>query len=78
MASSSGSSSCVGMVGFPGTPAGMECHETLCYVAAGSSVTAIDIRTMQKVCTVAVHPPKIHSFKMLPSKWLMCTGGEEK
>ncbi|XP_020250255.1 katanin p80 WD40 repeat-containing subunit B1-like isoform X2 [Asparagus officinalis] len=78
LASSSGSSSCVGTVGFPGTPAGMECHETLCYVAAGSSVAAIDIRTMQKVCTIAVHPPKIRSFKMLPSKWLMCTGGEEK
>lgn len=66
------------MVGLLGVPVGMKCHDTLCYVAAGSSVTAIDIRTMQKVSTAAVQPPKIHSFELLASKCLICTGGEDK
>ncbi|XP_027923055.1 general transcriptional corepressor TUP1-like isoform X5 [Vigna unguiculata] len=42
-------SCCVGMTSVPGTPVNMKCHESLLYVAAGSSVTAVDLRTMQKV-----------------------------
>ncbi|XP_077233710.1 uncharacterized protein LOC143875999 [Tasmannia lanceolata] len=76
--SSSRSSCCVGMACVHGAPVAMKCHETLCYVAAGSSVTAIDLRTMQKVSTAAIHLPKLYSFEILASKSLICTGGDEK
>jgi len=69
-------SCCVGMTSVPGTPVNMKCHESLLYVAAGSSVTAIDLRTMQKVVTAAVHQPKLYSFDAVPSKYLVCTGGD--
>ncbi|OVA13307.1 WD40 repeat [Macleaya cordata] len=72
------SSGCVGMTSVVGAPIDMKCHESLCYVAAGSSVTSIDLRTMRKAFTAAVHPPKFNSFEMLPSKSLICTGGNEK
>lgn len=68
-------SCCVGMTSVPGTPVNMKCHESLLYVAAGSSVTAVDLRTMQKVITAAVHQPKLCSFDSVPSKYLVCTGG---
>ncbi|KAJ7970956.1 F-box/WD repeat-containing protein [Quillaja saponaria] len=70
------SSCCVGMTGFPGAPVNMRCHESLVYVAAGSSVIAIDLRTMQKVFTSAIYQPKLHSFGIVPSKFLFCTGGD--
>ncbi|XP_047162075.1 mitochondrial division protein 1-like [Vigna umbellata] len=69
-------SCCVGMTSVPGTPVNMKCHESLLYVAAGSSVTAVDLRTMQKVVTAAIHQPKLCSFDAVPSKYLICTGGD--
>ncbi|KAG6501229.1 uncharacterized protein LOC121997767 [Zingiber officinale] len=77
-ASSSNLSSCVGMTSVTGQPIAMQCHDTLCYIAGGAFVTAIDLRTMQRAFTAAVHAPKMYSFQMLPSKWLMCTGGKDK
>ncbi|KAF5203474.1 hypothetical protein FRX31_006934 [Thalictrum thalictroides] len=79
------SSGCVGTtsapVGFSGCksrePVGMKCHESLIYVAAGSLVTAIDLRTMRYAFTSAIHPD-INSFEMVPSKSLICTGGSDK
>ena len=68
------SSCCVGMASLPGSPVNMKCHESLLYVATGSSVIAIDLRTMRKVLTAANYQPKLHSFEMLPSKSLICTG----
>jgi F-box/WD-40 domain protein 7 len=53
----------------------MKCHESLVYVASGSAVTAVDLRTMQRVTTAAVHQQKLYSFGMAPSKSLICTGG---
>ncbi|KAI9118910.1 hypothetical protein K1719_009585 [Acacia pycnantha] len=70
------SSCCVGMTSVPGAPVGMQCHESLLYIAAGSSVTAIDLRTMRSVMTAAVHQPKLYSFDIVPSKSLICTGGD--
>ncbi|KAJ0099924.1 hypothetical protein Patl1_22139 [Pistacia atlantica] len=69
------SSCCVGMTSVTGTPVDMKCHESLLYVAAGSSVVMIDLRTMQKVITAAIDQPKLYSFSILPSKSLICTGG---
>lgn len=66
------------MTSVTGQPIAMKCHDTLCYIAGGSFVTAIDLRTMQRAFTAAVHGPKIYSFQMLPSKCLMCTGGKDK
>lgn len=66
----------VGMTSVPGTPLKMKCHESLLYVASGSSVTAVDLRTMQKVITAAVHQPKLCSFDAVPSKCLISTGGD--
>ncbi|KEH24984.1 WD domain, G-beta repeat protein [Medicago truncatula] len=75
-ASSSGRSSCVGMTNVRGATVNMQCHESLVYVAAGSSVTAVDLRTMQKVITAAVHQSKLYSFGVVPSKSLIGTGGD--
>lgn len=72
------SSCCVGMTSVPGTPVDVKCCESLLYVAAGSSVVAIDLRTMQKVITVAIYQPKLCSFAIVPSKPLICTGGIDK
>lgn len=54
-------------------PVGMKCHESLLYVAAGSSVMAVDLRTMRREFTFA-QQAKIHSFEFLPSRSLLCTG----
>ncbi|KAL5806610.1 hypothetical protein ACOSQ4_029343 [Xanthoceras sorbifolium] len=72
------SSCCVGMTSVIGAPVDMKCHESLLYVAAGSSVVAIDLRTMHKVITAAIHQPKLYSFAIVPSKSLICTGGVGK
>ncbi|KAI9153178.1 hypothetical protein LWI28_007239 [Acer negundo] len=72
------SSCCVGMTSVTGAPVDMRCHESLLYVAAGSSVIAIDLRTMKKVITAAIHQPKLYSFAIVPSKSLICTGGVGK
>ncbi|XP_059294009.1 uncharacterized protein LOC132047119 isoform X2 [Lycium ferocissimum] len=67
------SSCCVGKSTLPGAPKAMKCHESLIYAAAGSSVVAIDIRTMRQVFKVN-HQEELHSFQMLPEKSLICTG----
>lgn len=67
------SSCCVGMTSTLGAPIDMKCNEHLVYVAAGSSVTAIDLRTMQKVVIAAVDA-KLYSFQARPSKSLFCIG----
>ncbi|KAF7819681.1 putative E3 ubiquitin ligase complex SCF subunit sconB [Senna tora] len=69
------SSCCVGMTSVTGAPINLKCHESLLYIASGSSITAVDLRTMQKVITAAVHLPKLYSFDIVPSKSLFCTGG---
>lgn len=71
--SSANRSSCyVGKSTVPGAPKAMKCHESLIYIAAGSSVVAIDIRTMRQVFKVN-HQEEVHSFQMLPEKSLICT-----
>ncbi|KAJ8750196.1 hypothetical protein K2173_014111 [Erythroxylum novogranatense] len=70
------SSCCVGTATVPATPLDMCCYESLLYVAAGFSVVTIDLRTMQKVNTAAIGESKLCSFTVLPSKYLICTGGD--
>ncbi|XVE83842.1 hypothetical protein DITRI_Ditri16bG0120100 [Diplodiscus trichospermus] len=69
------SSCCVGVTSVPGAPVDMICDEALLYVAAGSSVVVVDLRTMQKVNTTAICQPRLYSFATMPSKSLVCTGG---
>ncbi|XVE83843.1 hypothetical protein DITRI_Ditri16bG0120200 [Diplodiscus trichospermus] len=69
------SSCCVGMTSVAGAPVDMKCDEALLYVAAGSSVVVVDLRTMQKVNATAICQPRLYSFAIMPSKSLVCTGG---
>ena len=80
VAPSSGSSSCVGSthINSSGPPIAMKCHESLCYMATGSEVTAIDLRTMKKASVLALDDRRILSCEMLPSEWLICTGTKDK
>ncbi|CAO2185978.1 unnamed protein product [Urochloa humidicola] len=80
VAPSSGSSSCVGSahINSSSPPVAMKCHESLCYIATGSEVTAIDLRTMKKASVLALEDHKILSCQMLPSEWLICTGIKDK
>ncbi|PKI34445.1 hypothetical protein CRG98_045155 [Punica granatum] len=61
-----------------GTPVNMKCHESLLYVAAGTHVVAIDLRTMQKVSTLAVSKSRLCSFEILPLKSSLCTGEDDR
>ncbi|PWZ19433.1 hypothetical protein Zm00014a_012623 [Zea mays] len=56
VAPSSGSSPCVGSahLNSNGPPIAMKCHESLCYIAAGAEVIAIDLRTMKKAFVLAL------------------------
>ncbi|KAI4389063.1 hypothetical protein MLD38_001327 [Melastoma candidum] len=68
------SSCCVGMTSLSGSPVNVICHECLLYIASGSNVSAIDLRTMGTVLTVAAAETELCSFQMVPSKSLICTG----
>lgn len=80
VAPSSGSSSCVGSIHINSSsqPIAMKCHESVCYMATGSEVSAIDLRTMKKASLLASYNHRIFSCEMLPSEWLICTGMEDK
>lgn len=80
VAPSSGSSSCVGSthINSSSPPIAMKCHESLCYMAAGSEVTMVDLRTMKKASVLALDNHRILSCEMLPSEWLICTGTKDK
>jgi hypothetical protein len=77
---SSGSSSCVGSahLNSNGPPIAMKCHESLCYIAAGAEVTAIDLRTMKKASVLALQNHRMLSCEMMPSEWLICTGTKDR
>ncbi|CAN1845148.1 hypothetical protein LINPERHAP1_LOCUS37736 [Linum perenne] len=69
------SSCCLGMISVPGVPVDMKSCESLLYIASGSSVVTIDLRSMQKVGVPAMYQSNLLSFAMVPSKPLFCTGG---
>uniref|UniRef100_A0A0A9H729 Uncharacterized protein n=1 Tax=Arundo donax TaxID=35708 RepID=A0A0A9H729_ARUDO len=56
----------------------MKCHQSLCYIATGSEVAAIDLRTMKKASVIALGNHRILSCGMLPSEWLLCTGTKDR
>lgn len=61
-----------------GAPVNMKCYESLVYVASGSHVVAIDLRTMQKVSTLAISKSRLCSFDIMPSKSSFCTGEDDR
>lgn len=61
-----------------GAPVDMKCYDSILYVAAGSSVVMIDLRTMQRVITATTGQHEVYSFDILASKSLICTGGDDK
>ncbi|XP_071708340.1 THO complex subunit 3-like [Rutidosis leptorrhynchoides] len=74
--SSSEKSSCVGTTSVVGVPVGMKCHDSLIYIAAGSTIEAVDLRTMKtSFKTSTTYQGKLYSFDINPSKFLACTGG---
>ncbi|KAI3516193.1 hypothetical protein L1887_15104 [Cichorium endivia] len=73
--SSDRSSCCVGITSVPGVPVGMKCHDSLLYIAAGSSFGAVDLRTMKTAFRTSTNQAKLFSFDVMPSKFLACTGG---
>ncbi|KAF5769887.1 putative transcription factor WD40-like family [Helianthus annuus] len=75
ISSSDRNSSCVGMTSVPGVPVGMKCHDSLLYIAFGSSIGAVDLRTMKTVFRTSTNEGKLYSFDIMPSKFLACTGG---
>ncbi|XP_056169868.1 probable E3 ubiquitin ligase complex SCF subunit sconB [Syzygium oleosum] len=68
------SSCCIGTASVSGAPVNVKCNESLLYVAAGSHVAIIDLRTTQRVSTAATSQRSLYSFGIIPSKSLICTG----
>ncbi|XP_076939418.1 uncharacterized protein LOC143608125 [Bidens hawaiensis] len=75
ISSSDRTSSCVGMTSVPGVPVGMKCHDSLIYIASGSSVGAVDLRSMKTAFRTSTNLGKLYSFDIMPSKYLACAGG---
>lgn len=75
ISSSDRSSSCVGMTSVPGVPVGMKCHDSLIYIASGSSIGAVDLRSMKTAIRTSTNLGKLYSFDIMPSKYLACAGG---
>nr|XP_043632590.1 uncharacterized WD repeat-containing protein alr3466-like [Erigeron canadensis] len=75
ISSSDHNSSCVGMTSVPGVPVGMKCHDSLLYIAAGSSIEAVDLRTMRTAFRTSTIEGRLYSLDVMPSKFLACAGG---
>ncbi|XP_071706208.1 histone acetyltransferase type B subunit 2-like isoform X2 [Rutidosis leptorrhynchoides] len=74
--SSDRKSSCVGTTSVVGVPVGIKCHNSLIYIAAGSTIEAVDLRTMKtSFRTSTKNQGKLYSFDINPSKFLACAGG---
>ncbi|KAL4577241.1 hypothetical protein LXL04_013346 [Taraxacum kok-saghyz] len=73
--SSDHSSCCVGMTSVHGAPVGIKCHDSLVYIASGSSFEAVDLRTMKTAFKTSTNQANLFSFEIMPAKFLACTGG---
>ncbi|KAI5076105.1 hypothetical protein GOP47_0008170 [Adiantum capillus-veneris] len=68
----------VGSIKRPGIPVGLACKGSMCFVAGGSSLMLVDIRSMLNITTIGAHECGILNFCMPASGNLVCTGGAEK
>lgn len=76
--SASGPGALVGSTKGPGVPVGLVCKESMCYVAGGSNLMLLDLRSMQTIATIAAHKCGILNFSTPVSGEAVCTGGAEK
>jgi hypothetical protein len=78
--STAGVGTCVGTTkgAFDGMPVGLKSVGPICYIGAGYTVKAVDLRTMCTVATVSSHKPSVLTFAVSPSGTSMCTGGSDK
>jgi len=78
--SSGAAGACVGSTRgfFEGVPVGLKTGDSLCYIGSGSSVKAVDLRTLRTVATAAFHEPGILTFALSPSGVGICTGGLDR
>lgn len=79
-ASAAGIGNCVGTTkgSFEGVPVGLKSEGSLCYIGGGTTVRAIDLRTMCTVATLALHEPGLLTFAVSPSGTSICTGGLDR
>lgn len=68
----------VGSIKGPGVPVGLVCKESMCYVAGGSTLMSVDLRSMQTITTIEAHKCGILNFSMPASGNGVCTGGVER
>lgn len=78
--SAAGIGTCVGTTKgtFDGMTVGLKSVGSVCYVAGGTTVKAIDLRTMCTVATISSHEPGVLTFAVNPSGTSICTGGIDK
>lgn len=78
--SAAGIGTCVGTTKgtFDGMPVGLKSVGSVCYVGGGTTVKAIDLRTMCTVATLSSHEPGVLTFAVNPSGTSICTGGIDK
>jgi len=63
---------------FDGMPVGLKSVGSICYIGGGTTVKAVDLRTMCTVATVSSHEPGVLTFAVNPSGTSVCTGGSDK
>lgn len=63
---------------FEGIPVGLKSVDSICYVGGGTTIKAVDLRTMCTVATVASHASGVLTFSVSPSGTGICTGGSDK
>ncbi|MCO5564746.1 hypothetical protein L7F22_018414 [Adiantum nelumboides] len=68
----------VGSMKGPRVPVGLACKESICYVAGGSTLILVDLRSMLTITTIGAHNCGILDFSMPVSGNVVCTGGAEK
>ena len=78
--STAGVGTCVGTTKgiFNGMPVGLKSVGPISYVGAGTTVKAVDLRTMCTVATVSSQEPSVLTFALSPSGTSICTGGSDK
>ncbi|KAG0604502.1 hypothetical protein M758_10G176600 [Ceratodon purpureus] len=78
--STAGVGTCVGTTKgtFDGMPVGLKSVGPICYIGTGTTVKAVDLRTMCTVATVSAHEHSVLTFAVSPSGTNICTGGSDK
>ncbi|EFJ23671.1 hypothetical protein SELMODRAFT_415566 [Selaginella moellendorffii] len=68
---------CVGAAKGPASLTSLKSFQSICYASGGSTVAALDLRTMKTVATID-HPGGICATALSSSGKLLCTGGNDR